>query len=256
MAQQPRPTEMWKKQQSAGNERRFLLIACRVLWREFNYYSAQSPHDIAIVYLEQGLHDEPDRLRACVQDEIQRASGKPFDAVLLGYGLCSNGIVGLRADSARLVVPRAHDCITFLLGSKERYRAWFDEQPGTYWYSPGWIDCCEMPGPERLARIRREYVEKYGEENAEYLIERTEQWMTNYNKVAYVDFGFSDTTAPREFARHCAEGLGWDYEEVPGDPTLIRRLVNGDWPNEDFLVVEPGQEIAGDYSSPTVIRTK
>jgi len=38
------------------------------------------------------------------------------------------------------VVPRAHDCITLLLGSKERYAKLFGERPGTYWYSAGWLE--------------------------------------------------------------------------------------------------------------------
>jgi len=236
--------------------RRFLLIACRVLWRELNYYSAQSPHDFSIAYLEQGLHNTPDRLRAALQEQIAAASGKPFDAILIGYGVCSNGIVGLRADSIPLVIPRAHDCITFLLGSKERYREYFDRRPGTYWYSPGWIDCSDMPGPDRIEKTFREYCEKYGEENARYLMERMEDWYRKYDNVAYVDLGFADTAAFKEFARHCASALGWRYEELRGEPSLIQRFVSGQWNEEDFLVVPPGHEVAADLTSLTLIRAK
>ena len=64
-------------------------------------------------------------------------------------------------------------------------------------------------------------------------------------------------TAPfKQFAQKCAQSLGWKYEELRGDPALVRRLLGGDWNDEDFLVVAPGQEIAGDYNSPTIIRAK
>ena len=43
-----------------------------------------------------------------------------YEAILLGYGLCSNGLVGLTARSIPLVIP-VHDCITLFLGSKEQY---------------------------------------------------------------------------------------------------------------------------------------
>jgi len=240
----------------AGMRRHFLLIACRVLWREMSYYSAQAPHDVNIIYLEQGLHNTPERLRSSLQEEIDRTADGRFDAVLLGYGLCSNGIVGLRAHSIPLVVPRAHDCITFLLGSKERYREYFDKHPGTYWYSPGWIDCSDMPGPDRIEKTFRAYCEKYGEENARYLMERMEDWYRKYNNVAYVDLGFGDTTAFKQFARRCAQGLRWNYEELSGNPSLIRRFLEGNWNREDFLIVAPGEQIAGDYNSPTIIRAK
>jgi len=233
--------------------RRYLLIACRVLWRELSYFAAQSPHDIEFAWLEQGLHNTPDRLRLAVQAEIDRAPDR-FDALLLGYGLCSNGIVGLRARGVPLVVPRAHDCITFLLGGKERYLEYFGARPGTYWYSPGWVDCSDMPGPERFDKILRHYREKYGEENARYLMERTEDWVRKYDNVAWIDLGFGDTAAYRAFARACAEYLGWRYEEVPGDPTLVRRFVDGDWPEDDFLIVPPGRTIAADLTRPTIVR--
>lgn len=242
---------------SLSNERkRFRLIACRVLWREFNYYSAQSPHDVHTVYLEQGLHNTPDRLRTSLQEQIDAASNERFDAILLGYGLCSNGVVGLRARTTSLVVPRAHDCITFLLGSKERYRNYFDEHPGTYWYSPGWIDSSDMPGPDRIEKTYQEYCEKYGEENARYLMESIGHWYQKYNRVAYVDLGFYDTTALRQFARRCAEGLGWNYDELRGSATLIQHLVEGRWNKGDFLIVEPGQTIVADVTSPILIRAE
>jgi len=236
--------------------RRFLLLACRVLWRELNYYSAQSPHELTIRYLEQGLHKTPDRLRAALQEQIDAASDHDFDALPLGYGLCSNGIVGLRPRSVPLVVPRAHDCITFLLGSKERYREYFDQRPGTYWYTPGWIECTEMPGPEHREKTYRAYCEKYGEENALYLMECMEDWYRKYNNVAYVDLGSVYTASFKQFARRCAEGLGWNYDELRGDPALVQRLVDGRWNEEDFLVVHPGQEIVADVNSPGVIRAK
>jgi len=251
--QQPR----LQRNASLSNERKRLrLIACRVLWREFNYYSSQSPHDIYTVYLEQGLHNTPDRLRTGLQEQIDAISNEQFDAILVGYGLCSNGIVGLRARSTVLVVPRAHDCITFLLGSKERYRAYFDEHPGTYWYSPGWIDCSDMPSPDRIERTYQEYCEKYGEENACYLMESIGHWYEKYNTVAYIDLGFYDTTALKQFARRCAGGLGWNYDELRGNASLIQRLVEGHWEENDFLIVQPGQTIVADVTSPLLIRVE
>ena len=41
-----------------------------------------------------------------------------YDAILLGYGLCGNGLAGVTARHTRLVLPRAHDCIGILMGSR------------------------------------------------------------------------------------------------------------------------------------------
>ena len=63
-----------------------------------------------------------------------------YEAVLFGYGLCSNGLVGLTARNVPLVLPRAHDCITLFLGGKERYLEYFHAHPGVYFKTTGWIE--------------------------------------------------------------------------------------------------------------------
>lgn len=225
---------------------RYKIIACHVLWRELCYYAALSEHCFDFQFLKQGLHCTPDLLRKELQAAIDAADGD-LTALLIGYGLCSNGVVGITARKTRLVVVRGHDCITHLLGSKERYRQYFDAHPGTYWYSPGWIDTCSQPGQERYENTLRDYVEKYGEENAAYLMEMEQGWFKEYSNAAYVDLGFGDNERHKRFTRACAEWLKWSYDELRGDPALIRKFLQGDWNDEDFLVVEPGFRIAASF---------
>lgn len=223
--------------------KRFHIIACHVLWRELCHCAALSPHLCTFDFLPQGLHNTPELLCKELQAAIDRTK-PPCDAIILGYGLCSNGLEGIVARDIPLAAVRAHDCITFLLGSKERYRKYFDAHPGTYWFSPGWIECTPMPGPERLAQLLADYTEKYGADNAQYLMEMEQAWMKEYSNAAYIDLGFGDNHHFRAYARRCAEWLGWHYDELAGDPSLIQRLLAGDWNSDEFLVVQPGQCIA------------
>ena len=52
---------------------------------------------------------------------------------ILGYGLCSNGVVGVQTQNQPLIVPRVHDCISLFLGSAESHRNQLAEYPGTYY---------------------------------------------------------------------------------------------------------------------------
>lgn len=226
-----------------SNSRRFYLVSCHVLWRELCHFAARSRNVFDFHFLEQGLHNTPDELRRRAQDAVDRAPAHA-EAVLIGYGLCSNGIAGLVARDKPLVVMRGHDCITFLLGCKTRYREYFDAHPGTYWYSPGWIDTRTQPGRERYERLLREYAETYGEENARYLMEAEQGWFGNYNNAAYVDLGFCDSDAYRDYTRECARYLGWNADFLKGDPRLLVDFLEGRWNDEDFLVVPPGHVIA------------
>ena len=112
-----------------------------------------------IELLEQGLHNEPQRLQRELQEAIDRVEADHPEAqvIVLGYGLCSRGTEGLYTRRCRLVAARAHDCITLLLGDKQRYAQYVKDNPGTYWYSPGWNRHGKPPGKERYERIYKQY---------------------------------------------------------------------------------------------------
>jgi Protein of unknown function (DUF1638) len=237
---------------------RLQFITCKVMQREAYFCAARSKNVVDVVLMEQGLHDEPDRLRMEVQkalDNTHDIQGRPYDASLLGYGLCSNGIVGLSA-KIRIVVPRGHDCITLLLGSKDRYQQYFDAHRGVYWYSPGWIESGKQPSRERYERLLREYKEKYGDDNAQYLMEVEQDWIRQYNWATYIDWGLARSDEYRDYTKRCAEFLGWSYDELQGDAGLMQKLVDGRWDDREFLLAEPGRRIGEDLTSAGIIKAQ
>lgn len=235
---------------------RIKLIACEVLAREFRLASALSPHVFDIKFMPFGLHCTPDDLRKAIQEEIDACEGRGFDCIILGYGLCSRGTAEVSARSIPVIIPRAHDCITLFLGSRAAYDREFGSNPGTYYYSPGWIERREGEQDEEQfqdAHARayeqryHEYVEKYGEDNAGFLIEQESLWLANYTRAAFINMGIGNIEEYRRFTRRLAEDHGWEYAEIEGDMTLIRRLADGDWKSDDFLKVEPGRTIAESF---------
>jgi hypothetical protein len=218
----------------------------------------RSKNIIDIVFMEQALHNEPKKLRSFLQAALKKTidhKGRTYDAILLGYGLCSNGIAGLKA-KVPIVVPRAHDCITLLIGSKDNFADYFNSHKGIYWYGPGWINTGTQPGKESLEITFEQYKKKYGEDNAKYLIETQNQWLKEYNWATYIDWGFENAESEKEMTKNSAKFFGWKYDEIKGDPSLLQKLLDGNWNPEEFLVVEPGQTIAEDLTSPGIITTK
>ncbi|MCG8499245.1 MAG: DUF1638 domain-containing protein [Firmicutes bacterium] len=238
---------------------RLKVIACKVLFRELSLIASASKNFIDITYMRQGFHNEPDLLRERVQHEIDKIDSgedwytcKPyidndFDAILLGYGLCSNGIMGLSSRKYRLVVPKGHDCITLLLGSKEKYKAYFDTHKGIYWYSGGWIDNTPMPGKARYDAVRNTYAEKYGEENADYLMEMEQNWYNEYQWCTFVDWPEFDNAEYKAYTKQSAEFLKWNYDEVIGSKSLLTDFLEGNWDESEFLIVPPGKTIEPSY---------
>jgi len=226
--------------------------------REAYFCAARSKNVVDIVLMEQGLHDEPEKLRSEVQKALDNTcdiQGRPYDASLLGYGLCSNGVVGLSA-KIPIVALRGHDCITLLLGSKDKYQEYFDSHRGVYWYSPGWIESGKQPSEERYEKMLKEYKEKYGDDNAQYLMEVEQKWIKEYDWATYIDWGFADSDEYKNYTKRCAKFLRWNYDELKGSPVLMQKLVDGHWHDSEFLVVKPGQKISEDLTNDGIIKAE
>lgn len=235
--------------------KRYKLIACEILFRELCYCVATSKNIIDMVFLPKRLHDVGEKkMSTRLQEEINKVDPTEYDAILLAYGLCNNGIRGLRA-SLPMVVARAHDCITLLMGSKESYRSHFDQYPGTFYHSPGWIERDQglanndenIFAQLGMNRTYQEYVEKYGEDNAHYLMDMFGDLLKNYHRLAYIDCGFGDFQKYKEFSRTEAQRRDWEFSEVQGSLNLLTRLVDGDWDPADFLVIPPQKTIRPSY---------
>lgn len=216
------------------------VLGCDVLADEVR--ALRTPGPGQLVLLQQGLHNEPDTLRKTLQQTIDQLEHEHAPSVIaLVYGLCSRGIEGISAKNATLVAPRAHDCITLLLGDRKRYADYVKASPGTYWYSIGWNRCHLPPGPQRHKALRDRYVEKFGQDDADYLMETEQQWFSTYNRATFVDLGLTESAADEQYTRECASWLGWTFERQQGDPELLRDLINGPWDSERFIIARPGE---------------
>ncbi len=169
--------------------------------------------------------------------EVLDGLNPTVEVVLLGYGLCSNGIVGVLSRAASLVMPRVHDCIALLLGSRERYEAEVAECAGTYFITSGWAKY----GNTSLTAYKDEYIPKYGEETARYI---SEECLKHYTRVALIDHGAGDLAFGRAHAREFADTFHLSYAEIPGSLDYLRRLITGPWDEEDFVRVPPGSPIS------------
>ncbi len=236
---------------------RLKLIGCEIFYREICAAVSRSPHTVDVEFLPKGLHDIGcegmlERLRTA----LGRMDERQYAAVLFAYGLCNNGIAGLRAKSIPLVFPRAHDCITLFFGSSERYLEYFNSNPGTYFKTTGWIERGVDAGELRQLSITHrigmdrgyeELVAKYGEDNARYLYDQLCNYVRNYAQFTFIEMGVEPDGSFERSVREEAAARGWKFDKVQGDMSMIQRLVEGNWNDREFLIVQPGQVVVATY---------
>ena len=236
---------------------RLKLISCEIFYREFNTVIARSAHTVDAEFLPKGLHDIGTAgMRERIQAAVDRVDTSVYDAILIGYGLCNNGIVGLSSREKPLILPRAHDCITLFLGSKERYLDYFQNNPGVYFQTTGWIERGEVKGELSQLTVGKklktqqsfeELVGRYGEDNARYLWEQLGGPEKNYRKLTFIEMGIEPDGSFEQRAKGRAEQRNWEFEKVQGEMGMFERLVNGVWDQGEFLVVPPGCRVAATY---------
>lgn len=219
--------------------RPIVFIACQVVQ---DMLEGLLPKGLAerVIYMDYGLHRTPSSMKPVLQDEIDNLQEPSL--VVMGYGLCGNGIVGIEAGEHTLLIPRVDDCIAILLGSYQAYIREFEAVPGTYYLSKGWLESGSHPLKEF-----EEYVEKYGEKSAAWVMDQQYQ---NYKRLVMVAHSQDDMETYRsealEVARYC-EQWGMRYEEIMGSNLYVRRLVEVaaalEEADDEFVVVSPGGRI-------------
>ncbi len=222
-----------------NEQRPIVVIACKVMQ---SMLQDLLPADLAskVTYMDYGLHRAPDKMTWTLQDEIDAVATPSL--IVLGYGLCGNGLNGLQARQHTLLIPRTDDCIAILLGSREAYFREFAKEPGTYYLSKGWLESGSNPLNEY-----HEYVEKYGREDAEWLMDTQ---YASYSRLVLVTQSETDMREYRAQAQEVADYCQrWDmrYEEILGSDAFVRQLVavalDLDKADGNFVIVLPGGEV-------------
>ena len=245
---------------------RLKLLSCEIFYREFCAAIARSPHTVDVEFLSKGLHDVgSETMLARLQAAVDRVDDSKFDAVLMGYGLCNNGVAGLTARLVPLVIPRAHDCITLFLGSSDRYLEYFNSHPGVFFKTTGWMERGEDAGELTQLAVGKklgwqqsfeDLVARYGEDNARYLWGELGNLTKHYGQLTFIEMGVEPDASFEARAREEAAARGWKFEKVAGNMSLIQRLVEGVWDERDFLVVHPGWRVAARYDGRIIAAEK
>jgi hypothetical protein len=232
-------------------------ICCDALARYAYYCAAKSPYLIDIELVSMGQHIKPKELNKTLQDKIDSVRDKRYDAILMCYGLCGQATAGLICRDIPIIIPRAHDCITLCLGSKEEYKEQQRACPGTIWYTKDYMErlsnTTDSPGMGAATaslydeKAYEAMVKRMGKERADRIIASMSDMTKHYERIAFIEQGIVESKDEEEFARKEALNKGWRFEKIKGNIRLIKGLMDGKWPDADYLYLKSGQKIAAGF---------
>ncbi len=218
-----------------------VFIACRIFEQ---LLSRHIPAGLKghVIFMDYGLHSNPKNLRKTLQAEIDLITTPSL--IVLGYGMCGNGLKDIQSRIHTLLMPKTEDCIAIFLDSDAAYRKEFNAHPGTYYLTGGWLEA----GSDPLKEYEK-YLQKYGQKTADFVM--NEQYK-NYRRIALVGHSEEDLAEYRERALRVADYCkrwGMTYHEISGSDVYVRRLVEValdlSKADETFWVIPPGEKLEG-----------
>lgn len=209
---------------------RLKIVTCKALAPVLEPLAAPG---VECTAMDIGLHLKPEHLREKLLETVAALEG-PDVTIALGYGLCGRGLEGVRSAKSTLVLPRVDDCVGALLGSRARHRRILSERAGCYFLEPRWLDS-ELnifeqmkKGMDRIPAARRKELIKAAlhHYDALALLRGTEQAEEAFGRC-----------------RELSDEYGLELLQFQTDLGLLRRLLNGPWTDEEFVIAPPGSSI-------------
>jgi len=212
-----------------------LVIGCKTIKDEITRAIANTGCQYEVRWTQGGLHYVPGKLCDAIQEILDGAN--EFDRVLLANGYCGNTLIGLRNQSAELIIPRVDDCISLMLGSCANKLEILSESKA-YFMTEGWLNF------ERNIWAEYSYcVSRYGQSQADDIFHAM---FGNYRSLVLLDTDCFDLDDVRTRTEQIASSLHLEHRVIPGTTSYIERLLKGPWPDEDFLIVPPHTTIDDD----------
>jgi hypothetical protein len=212
-----------------------IIITCRTVKAEVDKAIEETGCHYSVLALESALHNEPDKLRKVLQETLDRISN--VDQVLLMMGFCGNAILGLKPEGFNLIVPRADDCITMLLGSQAK-RTEVQRMMPTYFLSRGWLDCWELMERTIFDEYERT-LQRYGKEKAQKILRIT---FKHYKRIGLIDTGAFEMEEMLKKSQNYATFLNLQCEIIPGTMNYLKKFLIGPW-DDDFIIIHSGETV-------------
>lgn len=213
------------------------LISCEVFRHELEFLTSKMENAPIIHFLKQSLHDNPAALTESLQNIIDEIEENNVEEILLCYGVCGRGVSNVRSHKSVLILPKVHDCISLLLGESCSAK-----HTNVFWMSAGWLEYSQIPFLEQKNIRKTDYLNRFGEDEANYLMEMEDVWLKGYFSARLIVWDNFNNTALQEQAQYVAKEAKLPYTQCRGSSDFLQALLDGG-KDERFVRIYPGHYI-------------
>jgi hypothetical protein len=225
-----------QKDRNAGGTMDKKIIACKMMKDELEHIFEVHGIDLPIFWKDDTLHANPEKLKAELQRQID-AIEEPSE-LLMAYGNCGNGLLGLKSGVHRLIIPRYADCISMLLHQREDLNTL---RTNTYFVTRGWLN-----GEMGLEKEYDYSLKRYGEKRTQRIMDALYR---HYQYLMMIETEAYDPEKEKKRVANIGKRLNMKPVYVSGDLSILEKLLLGDWTEEDFIIIEPGEmTVLDDFS--------
>lgn len=221
---------MGKKQK---NEKK--IIACEIFQRNIEYLSRKHELQCNVVYIPQESHNNKKLLSDRISEAVKQTDREMKDggSIALAFGLCGSAVEGLRTENAQLLLLKAHDCFSAMLGEKRYKGLQGSEYGGSYFLSRDWVEKTPIFAEE-----------KYPGADSN-IIEAEKELMKNYSHLIYVQVeeNEADGSAAEKKARRFASEIGLNFQKEYGSNAALEYLLLFNSESKNIAVYRPGERV-------------
>ncbi len=207
-----------------------IVLACPTVEKELMQSVKQTGFTGEICFLPKYLHNDPNKMRQYLQEKIDRL--QQIDEVLLCVSGCGGSTIGLKATSAKLVIPRCRDCVDLLLSTGENCE--IKRQERGIFLTEGWMNLMK-----NSAMSLERMTQNLGREKAEQTLRKI---YTGFHSFYLIETGTYDTQPVRDYILPLVQTVGGTIESTVGEYSLIKKLLSREW-EEHFLIVPKGESV-------------
>ena len=208
-----------------------IIIACDNLKDEIESILKESNIDMDILYITSQLHNTPNKLKEKLQEEIDKCSD--YENIILMFGLCGNGTLGLISKNSNIIIPKVDDCISLYLGGI-RNRLNLYKSKATYFCTKRYIE-----NEQSVYYEMKDIEKRYGQRKSKYIFE---MMFGNYEYIRSIDTKTYKEEEIIDKVNEMCEAFDLEYEKIDSDLSIMKDILNNR-ENDNILKIQKNNSI-------------